>query len=211
MQNQLFRYSCLFLQKMSIRGPSLVSFLKDTTLHKSLRQPAFDLINSIIISDACALVSKRLSLTKGDGASLDDEEEDTSFSKDTESDSSCWTEFCSQWNLTSRECSQWRCIPLLWYTAMFQVDPINLPMSFSMAIFWVLSRASVADLSSSNERMSQSVDEWLVSHVGEISWCFQWEIPSGSNDGGDGKESKNSVEVAAATCTLLLRSLKRLW
>lgn len=200
----LFVYSL----KKFIRGPSLVSSLKDTTLHNSLRQPAFDLINSIIISDACALVSKRVSLSKGDSGSLFDED-DTSFSKDTERDKSCWTEFWSQWNLTSRECSQWRCIPLLWYTAMFQVDPMNLPISFSMAIFWVLSRVSVADLSSGNERMSQSVDEWLVSHAGEISWCFKWETPNGSNDGEDGKESKNSVEVAAATCTLLLRSLKR--
>ncbi|XP_078150888.1 P-loop containing nucleoside triphosphate hydrolases superfamily protein isoform X4 [Carex rostrata] len=164
---------------------------------------------SVLICDACALVSKRVSLSKGDSGSLFDEEEDTSFSKDTERDKSCWTEFWSQWNLTSRECSQWRCIPLLWYTAMFQVDPMNLPISFSMVIFWVLSRVSVADLSSGNERMSQSVDEWLVSHAGEISWCFKWETPNGSNDGGDGKESKNSVEVAAATCTLLLRSLKR--
>lgn len=207
--SSVFCYSCLSLEKFSIRGPSLVSSLKDTTLHNSLRQPAFDLINSIIISDACALASKRLALSKGDGGSLYDEEEDTSISKDSERDKSCWTEFCSQWNLTSCECSQWRCIPLLWYTAMFQVDPMNLPISFSMAIFWVLSRVSVADLSSSNEWMSQSVDEWLLSHAGEISWCFKWEIPSGSNDGGGGKESKNSVEVAAATCTLLLRSLKR--
>ncbi|KAJ1700232.1 hypothetical protein LUZ63_000011 [Rhynchospora breviuscula] len=190
-------------------GPSLVSALKDKTLHSSLRQPAFDLINSIIISDACALVSKLLSLSKASIRSLFDEEEDTVLSKDAEKDKSYWTELCSQWNLTLRECIQWRCIPLLWYTALLQIYPVDLPISFSMAIFLVLSHVSVANLGSGNELMSLSVDEWLVSHAGKISWCFKWEIPSGSDDGGDGKESLNSVEVATTTCTLLMRALKR--
>ncbi|KAK3035536.1 hypothetical protein RJ639_034741 [Escallonia herrerae] len=38
-------------------GPSLVSSLKDSSLHSSLRQPALDLIQAIIVSDTAALVS----------------------------------------------------------------------------------------------------------------------------------------------------------
>lgn len=42
------------------RGPFLVSSLKDSSLHSSLRQPAFDLIQTIIVSDAAALVTSVL-------------------------------------------------------------------------------------------------------------------------------------------------------
>ena len=37
-------------------GPPFVSSLKDSSLHSSLRQPAFDLIQTIIVSDATALI-----------------------------------------------------------------------------------------------------------------------------------------------------------
>jgi hypothetical protein len=42
------------------RGPSLISSIEDTSLHGSLRQSAFDLINIVIISDASALISYKL-------------------------------------------------------------------------------------------------------------------------------------------------------
>ncbi|KAK1275068.1 hypothetical protein QJS04_geneDACA004129 [Acorus gramineus] len=43
-----------------IGGPPLLCSLKDSSLHNSLQQPAFDLIQTIIVSDAAALISLRL-------------------------------------------------------------------------------------------------------------------------------------------------------
>ncbi|KAK8349140.1 hypothetical protein V6Z12_A06G123500 [Gossypium hirsutum] len=41
-------------------GPSLVSSLKDSSLYSSLRQPAFDLIQTILVSDAATLITSML-------------------------------------------------------------------------------------------------------------------------------------------------------
>ncbi|KAL5065972.1 hypothetical protein RYX36_027709 [Vicia faba] len=47
---------CPLFECAHMWGPSLVSSLKDSSLHSSLRQPAFDLIQTIIVSDANALI-----------------------------------------------------------------------------------------------------------------------------------------------------------
>lgn len=186
----------------------MVNSLKDSSLHCSLRQPAFDLIETIIISDISAMISLK---TKYQSVSninatishltIDDEDE-IPFSHDVEEDKCCWSEFNTQNKLASRECTQWTCIPMLWFDALVEVGPSMLPVSFSKAVFWALSHISVIMPNTSTES-SLSTKEWLSSYAGEISSSFGWEIPNGSDDGGDGKESRNSVKVSSMFNTLI--------
>ncbi|XP_019707473.1 uncharacterized protein [Elaeis guineensis] len=195
-------------------GPSLVSSLKDSSLHSSLRQPAFDLINTIMISDASALISLKLqyhSVSKYNmrmSADFIDDEDELQFSHDIEEkDYSCWSLSGIQSKLTSRECKEWTCVPALWFDALIKVDPSILPISFSKAVFWALAHISMLESMSSVE-LSLSVDDWLSSYAGEISSSLMWEVPNGSDDGGDGNESRNSVK-ALSLCILLIRTFKR--
>ena len=56
----LQRQTSMFFAILLNRGPYLVSSLKDSSLHSSLRQPAFNLFQTIIVSDAAVLVSSML-------------------------------------------------------------------------------------------------------------------------------------------------------
>ncbi|XP_073000501.1 uncharacterized protein [Typha latifolia] len=194
-------------------GPSLVSSLKDSSLHSSLRQPAFDLINIILISDASALISfksNHLAASNIDVSnSIDDDDEDEQpFSCDVEEmDNSCWSDFNIQDKLTSQDCKDWLCVPLLWFDTMIQVDCSMLPVSFSKAVFWALSHISLFEPESTLDS-SLSVENWLSSYAGDISSTFVWETPKGSDDGGLGKDSRNSVKLSEQ-CTLLTRTFKR--
>lgn len=202
-------FCCLF-----DRGPSLVCSLKDSSLHSSLRQPSFDLIHTIIVSDASALVSLMLKphaslyVDMSISADFNDEEDELPFFHDVEEkESSCWSEFSEQSKLTSRECKDWMCIPMLWVDVLIGMDPSALPISFSKAVFWALSRFSMVESEASKE-MELSVRDWLSSYAGQISFLFGWKVPSGSDDGGN-KESKNSVK-ASTLCVPLVRAFKRL-
>lgn len=202
-----------FVSALSDRAPSLVCSLKDSSLHSSLRQPSFDLIHTIIVSDASALMSMKLkshaSLNVDMRISTDfnDEEDELPFFHDVEEkESSCWNEFSEQSKLTSRECKDWMCIPMLWVDVLIEVDPSTLPISFSKAVFWALSRFSMVEPETSAE-MELSVTDWLSSYTGQISFSFGWEVPNGSDDGGN-KQSKNSVK-ASVLCVPLIRAFKR--
>lgn len=194
-------------------GPSLVNSLKDSSLHSSLRQPAFDLIETIIISDVSVMISLKMksnSVSNIDcsisGLNIDDEDE-LPFSFDVEEERSCWSEFSMQNKLASWECSEWTCIPMLWFDVLIEVGPSMLPVSFSKAVFWALSHISVV-LPNASTESSLLIREWISLHAGEISSSFGWEVPNGSDDGGDGKESRNSVKVSSM-CNKLIQTFKR--
>ncbi|KAJ4958297.1 hypothetical protein NE237_025408 [Protea cynaroides] len=194
-------------------GPSLLGSLKDSSLHNSLRQPAFDLIQSIIVSDAAALITllfechSPLDDNISMSADFNDDEDELPFSHDVEEkDNSCWSEFNVQSKLTSRDCRDWMCIPLLWFEVFVKVDPSVLPILFSKAVIWAVSRFSMVEPEDSN--MTLSVRDWLSSYAGTISASFEWEVPTGSDHGGDGKESNNSVK-ASAMCLTLIKAFKR--
>ena len=198
------------------RGPSLVSSLKDSSLHSSLRQPAFDLIQTIIVSDAASLGTMFLNcctpptVERSMGSEFidDDDDEWLLCSHDVEEkDVSCWNGFSTQSKTTSRVCDWWMCIPMLWFDVLVEIDPSVLPVSFSKAVFWALSRLSVVEPENVTE-MSLPVRNWLATCASEISHLFGWKVPSGSDDGGNGNESKNSVKVSAS-CIPLLRTFKR--
>lgn len=188
------------------RGPSLVSSLKDSSLHSSLRQPAFDLIQTIIVSDATALICSVLKCTTPSTDSsmvyevlkLDDENDDIwlpTIPDGVEQDSSSsWSQFSVQNGITSQECREWMCIPMLWVDVLVDTNPSILPISFSKAVFWARSRFPMVELESSAE-IVLPVRSCLSSYVAEISSSFGWKVPTGSDDGGDGNKSKNSVEV----------------
>lgn len=192
------------------RGPSLVSSLKDSSLHSSLRQPAFDLIETIIVSDATALISSSLNhCTPFSHAGcmeyeLNDDNDITWLPTgcDEEKDSSSWSQFGRQSRITSQECREWMCIPLLWVDVLVDMHPSLLPISFSKAVFWARSRFSMIEPESSEE-MQLPIRTWLSTYTSEISSSFGWKVPTGSDDGGNGNISKNSVEVLTMSSTLI--------
>ncbi|XP_020598588.1 uncharacterized protein LOC110038161 [Phalaenopsis equestris] len=110
--------------------------------------------------------------------------------------------------LASSECTCWSCVPMLWIDSLIDVGPATLPITFSKALFWALSRLSVLELNFSLD-MSLSTRDWLSIYASEISSSFGWQIPTGFDDGGEGKESRNSIR-ASSMCIPLLRTLKRL-
>ncbi|VFQ65565.1 unnamed protein product [Cuscuta campestris] len=196
-------------------GPSLVSFLKDLSLHNSLRQPAFDLIQTMIVSDASALVASFLNcqLQPNNGrcmsANIDEEDDEAHLlGQDIkDKDCSCWNEFCLQAKMTSSLYGSWMCIPMLWFEVLVETEPLILPVSFSKAVFWALSHLAIIEPESNSER-SLSLGDWLKTHASSISNAFGWKVPSGSNDGGDGLVSKNSV-IVSTMYKPLLRTFKR--
>lgn len=203
------------------RGPSLVSSLKDSSLHSSLRQPAFDLVETIIVSDATALIYSVLNCgTASSTVSsmtyevidldnendiwlpniLDGEEQDSSTN-------SSWSQFSMQSGITSQVFREWMCIPMLWVDVLVDTNFSLLPISVSKAVFWARSHFPMVELESSAE-MVLSVKSCLSSFAAELSSSFGWKVPTGSDDGGDGNKSKNSVEVLTMSCPLI-RTFKR--
>ncbi|KAI3990319.1 hypothetical protein MKX01_037658 [Papaver californicum] len=193
-------------------GPSLISSLKDSSLHSSLRKPAFDLIHTIVVSDAAALISSMLngkSVSIGNSSvDFNEDEDEILFSHDVEEkDASCWSDFSAQCELTSRECREWMCVPMLWLDILVEVQPSALPISFSKAVMWSLSRFSLLEPLNITE-MTLSVEDWLQKYAGKILTSFGWEAPTGSDDGGDGRVSNNSIKVSEM-CLPLIKTFKR--
>ncbi|RLM73642.1 hypothetical protein C2845_PM15G16660 [Panicum miliaceum] len=113
-------------------GPSLISSIEDTSLHSSLRQPALGLIYIIIISDASAFISYKLKYeaVKKDNVSNSvmfvDDDDELPFSHDAEEKSqSCWNDFNVLNKLASRECKDWKCIPLLCGTIQRYIEDLD--------------------------------------------------------------------------------------
>ncbi|KAF8025326.1 hypothetical protein BT93_F2232 [Corymbia citriodora subsp. variegata] len=198
-------------------GPPLVSSLKDSSLHPSLRQPALDLVQTIMVSDAAALISSALSFhtlpSIGRSAikSNDDEDDDRlAFLPDgvEEEDFGAWGAFSSQNMVVSREYRGWMCIPMLWTDVLVEIDPTVLPLSFSKAVFWARSRLLFVEPDISGETYLP-IQSWILSFAAKMSSAFGWKAPTGSDDGGDGKVSKNSVE-ASSMCLPLIKTFNRL-
>ncbi|KAL3511525.1 hypothetical protein ACH5RR_024242 [Cinchona calisaya] len=195
-------------------GPSLVSSLKDSSLHISLRQPAFDLIQALIVSDASALVATILNehlLLRNERVILiegNDENEELFFDNDIEEETSCWNGFHLQSKSTMLAYEEWLCIPMLWFDVLVGIDPLILPLSFAKAVFWAISRFSMVEAENSSA-MSVSIGDLMTTCASELSHLFQWKVPSGSDDGGDGAESKNSISVSKMYMPLI-RIFRRL-
>lgn len=197
-------------------GPSIVSSLKDLSLHSSLRQPAIDLIQTVIVSDASAFVSLIMNgqFHSGDTPVIpnyceDDGEEGILSALDiNERDASCWKEFTLQHKIVSQVYGSWMCVPMLWFDVFAEIDPSVLPLSFSKAVFWALSRFSLIEPENSTV-MTLSLRNWLATCASEISYLFGWKVPSGCDDGGGGTESKNSIRISTM-CLPLVRTFKRL-
>ncbi|XP_071712086.1 uncharacterized protein [Rutidosis leptorrhynchoides] len=208
--------SCPPFECAHMWGPSLVASLKDSTLYSSLRQPAFDLIQTIIVSDASALVSsilhfqihKSVDMNIVDSRDKDDNEDIFADDVVEDKDESCWNQFSMQSQITSTEYGAWMCIPMLWVDVLVEIDPAVLPVSFYKAVLWALSRFSMVEPGTSTE-MALPVGHWLTTNDPDVSHLFGWRTPSGSDDGGDGEESKNSVKVTTM-CIPLIRTFRRL-
>ncbi|GAV59440.1 AAA_11 domain-containing protein/AAA_12 domain-containing protein [Cephalotus follicularis] len=198
-------------------GPFLVSCLKDFSLHSSLRRPAFDLIQTVLVSDAAALIAFLLnghtSLITDHRISfgLDDNEDNNGllFAQDVEEkDISLWSEFSAQSKITCQEYREWMCIPMLWLDVLVDIDPSVLPVSFSKAVLWARSRFSMVEPENSPE-MAPDIRSCLSLSTTEFSTAFDWKVPTGFDDCGAGKESKNSLKVSIMGVPLL-RTFNRL-
>jgi len=184
------------------------------SLHTSLRQPAIDLIQTIIVSDAMALVSSLFhcqapTINSGHSVELAEENDDSSscYIIASGKDVCHWSEFITQGNIVSQEYSEWMCAPMLWLDVLADIEPSILPLSASKAVLWALSRFSMVEPENSSE-LSLPVRTWLSSSVSEVTAYFGWKFPTGSDDGGDGKTSKNSVRVSTL-CIPLIRTFRR--
>ncbi|XP_056167115.1 uncharacterized protein LOC115681659 isoform X3 [Syzygium oleosum] len=198
-------------------GPSLLSSLKDSSLHPSLRQPALDLIQTIMVSDAAALISSALSFNtrpsiRSSAITLNDAEDDDGLAfipcGVEEEEFGAWGAFSSQNMVVSREYRGWMCIPMLWTDVLVEIDPTVLPLSFSKAVFWARSRLLFVEPDISGKTYLP-IQSWILSVAAEMSSAFGWKVPTGSDDGGDGKVSKNSVE-ASSMCFPLIKTFNRL-
>ncbi|XP_057535816.1 uncharacterized protein LOC130813918 isoform X2 [Amaranthus tricolor] len=196
-------------------GPSLVSSLKDTTLHTSLRQPAIDLIQTIIVSDATALLSSLLhcqtpTVDHNISFELNEETDDINSSAPLveEKHVCCWNDFTFQSNIVCQEYTEWMCVPMLWFDVLVEIECSILPISIANAVLWALSRFSMVEPENPSE-LSLPVKTWLSSCAAEVSAFVGWKSPTGSDDSGDGKTSKNSVRVSTM-CIPLIRTLRRL-
>lgn len=172
--------------------------------------PAFDLIYTIVISDAAALMHIKLKNNASlvtDLANLVEDDDESHLFVDVENDCSCWGEFSEQSKLISRECNEWMCVPLLWVDALIAVDPSTFPLALSKALFWSLSRVSLLEPLTSAE-MELSLNDWLSSYAKELSCYLAWQVLSGCDDGGDGNWSENSVKASAVSSSLI-KTLKR--
>lgn len=96
---------------------------------------------------------------------------------------------------------------MLWLDVLVDINPSILPISFSKAVVWARSRFALVEPERSAE-MEVSVKNWLSSSAKEVSSSFGWKVPTGSDDGGDGKESQNSMKVSTM-CIPLIRTFKR--
>ncbi|KAK1275909.1 putative helicase MAGATAMA 3 [Acorus gramineus] len=197
-----------------IGGPPLLCSLKDSSLHNSLQQPAFDLIQTIIVSDAAALISLRLKdqvpsvIGMSSCTDLNDDEDEILFAHASEGvESTGWTEISVQSALAFQESKEWFCVPMLWINVMFEINPTTLPISFSKAVLWGLSRFPMME-PESNIETTLPIKDWLSLYADQISASFGWEVPRGSDDGGDGMVSRNSVK-ASAMLIPLIRTFKR--
>ena len=191
------------------RGPPLVSSLKDSSLYNSLRQSAFDLIQTILVSDAAVLISSLLSSCPPPSPArsifneLNDDDDDARllFSVDAEEkNDSSWKDFSMQSKIASLDFGEWMCIPMLWIDVLVDINPLVLPVSFWKAVFWAQSRFSMVEPEINSEG-ALPVRTWLSSS--EISATFGWKLPTGSDDGGDEKEQKNSIKVSTMSLPLI--------
>lgn len=141
-------------------------------------------------------------------ACVDEKDEEMLFDDNVEEkDISCWSEFHFQCQVTSLAHCGWMCIPMLWFDVLVGIDPLVLPVSFSKAVFWAISRFSM--LAPENSVIQEtSVANGLRNFAPEISHLVGWKVPSGSDDGGDGMEPKNSV-VVSKMCIPLIRTFRR--
>ncbi|GMH14139.1 hypothetical protein Nepgr_015980 [Nepenthes gracilis] len=195
-------------------GPTLVSSLKDITLHSSLRQPAIDLIQTIIVSDAAALISSMFHCQMHPGTGnnffielIEETDDALPYAVVTEETAiSCWNEFSFQSTIIAGD--EWMCVPMLWFDVLVEINPSILPVSFSKAVMWALSRFSMLE-SETNTDMSLPIKTWLSSSATEVSSYFGWKCPTGSNNGGDSEKSKNSARVSTM-CISLIKTFRRL-
>lgn len=138
---------------MWIRGPPLIATLKDTSLHQSLRLPAFDLFQIILVSDASALAALSGKLESPEslwGHLLENGVDDGLGAESSKSDDSLvgdnkyWNSFKKVSDSVGEGVENWSCVPLLWIEALKGAF-LPSPVSFCKAVLWALGRLAMVD------------------------------------------------------------------
>lgn len=167
------------------------------------------------MSDATALLSSLLHCqSRTDDCSISFESSEETDDIDScsvvaeEKHVCCWNEFTFQSKIVCQEYTEWMCVPMLWYDVLAEMESSILPLSVAKAVLWALSRFPMVEPENSSE-LSLPVKTWLSSSAAEVATFLGWKCPTGSDDTGDGKTSKNSVRVSTM-CIPLIRTFRRL-
>ncbi|KAJ7567512.1 hypothetical protein O6H91_02G151200 [Diphasiastrum complanatum] len=191
------------LECVHVWGPPLIATIKDNSLHSSLRQPAIELFEVIIVEDATALAilstEKRSiyssSTTSVDSKDVGDEETDVPAADGVSGRQSCWDDFKLLSQLVESELKTWKCVPLLWLEVLEWFTSAILPHSLFKAVLWGVSRLSVVEDGrwSLNSNLSVTLSGHMYSR--DFASALQWAEPKGCDDGADGQTCVNAVKV----------------
>lgn len=137
---------------MCNRGPPLVATLKDTGLHQSLRLPAIELFQIILVADSSALAAFS---GKFDGpespwgylldSGLNDQDDKATADHDHAGDAKAWESYKKVSGSVAEDIENWSCVPLLWLEVLEEALPFNFPASFCKAVLWALARLAIVD------------------------------------------------------------------
>lgn len=185
------------------RGPALITALKDISLHAALRQPAIDLMQSIIMADVAALDELSSKQTpssspwKGllDDGCFDDEDAEPTIETEQSNDDKLWRSLEKLNSAVRDAANTWFCLPLVWMEGLKSLPPASVPASFSKFVVWAASQLSLFSIETQEAQADLLVlhNGIAFSHGFGVALC--WPAPKGCDDGDDGKPCSNSVKV----------------
>ncbi|MCO5611008.1 hypothetical protein L7F22_065256 [Adiantum nelumboides] len=200
--------ACPPMECVHVWGPSLLESARDTQLYDSLRRPAVQLLETIIIADSVVLsyLHSRGSESKSSFPLNTFEPLEAVAENELGGNISYLNEHKTLDKLVD-SCTNWLCAPILWVEILEKVLPSDLPETFSQAVLWASSRLSLASEGELASRDVQPNQHRKVGFPDTIVRSLVWETPKGCDDGADGKICPNSV-VAQDYVTQLVLLLK---
>ncbi|KAI5072739.1 hypothetical protein GOP47_0013117 [Adiantum capillus-veneris] len=201
--------ACPPMECVHVWGPSLLESVKDTQLYDSLRAPAVQLLETILIADSVVLSYLHSRGSQGKNSLPCDTFEQVE--EVPEIDTGEYTSYLNQHKALDKlgeNWNSWLCAPILWVEILEKVLPSDLPEPFSQAVLWASSRMSLAYVDELAPRDVQTRFHREVGFTNTPVSSLIWETPKGCDDGADGKLCPNTV-VAREHVTQLVLLLKK--
>ncbi|XP_024540869.1 uncharacterized protein LOC9647084 isoform X1 [Selaginella moellendorffii] len=162
-------------------GPSLLASIKDTELPLQYRQSALNLTGILLVADAAALSALYCKVRP-------------SKEEDAGAEGFSWQSFIQQ---VESESDNWYCVPLIWIGALETTAPSVFSSSLLKAFLWAASRLSIFE-----------VNVAATTGSAAFSASLHWQIPTGCDDGSDGKGCLNAMK-ASSNFRMLINVFKR--